>query len=137
MTRFEDKIRDAIERLIATEFKTLGASIAPDAARKFQKLVGDLQRELRIIRQAQVTIVVDRAHQGGPMSYQTPDEGQRIELSWEQASRVHKLTPLRLHRVISEDAAEFVPAIGGLDVIGPLPEPPYELPDQTSVTVQL
>jgi len=36
---------------------------------------------------------------------------------------------LRLHQVISEDAAEFVPAIGGdVSAIGPLPKPPYELP---------
>lgn len=129
MTRFEDEIRAAVEKLIAVEFKVLGESIAPEAARKFQRLVGDLQRELRVIRQAQVTVVVDRAHQGEPMTYQTPDEGRRIELSWEQANRVHQLTPLRLHQVISEDAAEFVPAIGGeAGAIGPLPKPPYELP---------
>lgn len=129
MSRFEDEIAAAVDKLVAIEFQTLIESINPEAARKFQGLVSDLQRELRVIRQAQVTIVIDRAHQGKPMAYQTPDEGRRIELSWEQADRVHQLTPLRLHHVISEDAAEFVPAIGGeVGEIGALPKPPYEMP---------
>lgn len=130
MSRFEDEIRAAVDRLVAIEFKALGDSLDPNAARKLQTLVGDLERELRVIRQAQVTIVVDRAHQGKPMSYQTPDEGRRFEMTWEQANRVHQLTPLRLHQVISEDAAEFVPAIGNdIDAVtAPLPMPPFALP---------
>lgn len=132
MSRFEDEIRISIQKLIAVEFKAVGDSIVPEAARKFQKLVGDLERELRILRKSQVTIVVDRAHQGDPMIYETPDEGRRVELSWDQANRVHRLTPLRLHRVISEDAAEFVPAIGGEVTEAGLPTPPYELPVDVS-----
>jgi hypothetical protein len=61
MSRFEDQIAAAVEKLIASEFAALG-KITPKSALRFQKLVGDLQRELRIIGQAQVTIVVDRAH---------------------------------------------------------------------------
>ena len=75
-----------------------------------------------------MTIVVDRAHEGAPMAYQTPDEGHRIEMTWEQANRVHQISPLRLHAVISEDAAEFVPAIGQRQPHVVLPMPPYELP---------
>jgi len=63
------------------------------------------------------------------INYQTADKGRRIELSWEQADRIYQLTPLCLHQVISEDAAELVPAIGGdVSAIGPLHKPPYELP---------
>lgn len=131
MSRFEDEIRAAVDRLVAIEFKALGETLDPTAARKFQRLVGDLQRELRIIRQAQVTIIVDRAHQGRPMIYDTPDEGRRIELSWDQANRVHQLTPLQLHQVISEDVSEFVPAIGGeMTSEGGLPAPPYRKPSE-------
>lgn len=123
------EIRTAVEKLIAVEFKVLGESIAPEAARKFQRFIGDLQRELRLIGQAQLTIVVDRAHQGRPMSYQTPDEGRRIGLSWDQANRVHQLTPLRRHQLISEDAAEFVPAVGNETASEDrLPAPPYRMP---------
>jgi hypothetical protein len=135
MSRFEDDIRAAIDRLVAVEFKTLGGSLDPEAARKLQRLVRDLEQELRVIRQAQVTIVIDRAHQGKPMSYQTPDQGRRFEMTWEQANRVHQLTPLRLHQVISEDAAEFVPAIG-LEIdaaTAALPMPPFALPTEPDI----
>jgi hypothetical protein len=37
--------------------------------------------------------VIDRTLLGKSFSYQTLDEGQRIELSWEHANRVHQLTP--------------------------------------------
>ena len=81
MNRFEDEIAAAVKTLVAVEYKALIESITPEAARKFKRLVSDLQRELRVIRQSQLTIVVDRAHQGQAMNYQTPDEGRRIELS--------------------------------------------------------
>ena len=60
-----------------------------------------------ILRQSQITIVVDRAHQGEPMAYHTPDQGHRVELTLQQASLAHRISPLRLRQVISEDAAEF------------------------------
>ncbi|MET0437073.1 MAG: hypothetical protein ABW043_06225 [Devosia sp.] len=129
MSRFEDEIAAAVDKLVAVEFTTLIESITPEAACKFQRLVSDLQRELRVMRQAQLTIVVDRTHQGRPMSYESPDEGRRIELSWDQANRVHQLTPLRLHQVISEDAAEFVPAVADKTASeARLPAPPYRMP---------
>jgi polysaccharide pyruvyl transferase WcaK-like protein len=128
MSRFEDGIRAAVEKLIAMELIAFKESVDPETKRKFRKLVDDLERELRTIRKAQVTIVVDdRAHEGDPMTYDTPDEGRRVEVSWEQANLVHELTTLRLHRVISEDAAEFVPAIGSEVTENLLPKPPYEM----------
>jgi hypothetical protein len=107
MSRFEDKIRAAIDRLVAVESKALGDSLDPEAARKLQKLVRDLEQELRVIRQAQVTTVIDRAHQGKPMSYETPDEGRRFEMTWEQANRVISTRRCGSAEVISEDAAEL------------------------------
>ena len=44
MSRFEDEIGAAVEKFVAIEFKALKVNLTPDAARKFQKLVGDLQR---------------------------------------------------------------------------------------------
>jgi hypothetical protein len=49
-------------------------------------------------------------------------------MSWEQANSVHQISPLRLQAVLSEDGAEFVPAIGQGPTPAALSMPPFGLP---------
>lgn len=95
-----------------------------------RKLLPELERMLRNFRRTQLVFIVDRAHQGGPLRHVTPNDGERIELSWLDADRLHQEWPLKLHQVLSEDAAEFVPALIGEFVAKHLPLPPFEMPPE-------
>ena len=135
----EDRIGKAIEAMMRREMDTafmagattsnVAASEKPLDAKTF---LADMNKVLRNFRRTQLTFVVDRAHQGAPIKHDTPNDGERIELSWLDANRVHAEWPLKLHNILSEDAAEFVPALVGEFVPRHLPMPPYDLPPEES-----
>lgn len=104
----------------------------PQPALDIRNMVGEWEKMLRNARRAQITFVVDRAHQGGPMKHQTPNDGERIEMSWQDANRLHQEWPLKLVNVLSVDSAEFVPIIVGEFAAKILPMPPYEMPPEES-----
>lgn len=86
---------------------------------------------IRALRRSQITIIVDLAHQGPVLRYVTPNDGTVYEMNHRAAQEVHQEWPLRLHQVLSEERAEFVPA-GMFDTFVPkvLPPPPYDLPEE-------
>jgi hypothetical protein len=72
---------------------------------------------------------LERAIFGDPAATANQLPGLRLRALWRQASIVHEHWPLRLSKVLSAEAAEFVPASGlfGEWVPKQLPAPPYEL----------
>lgn len=112
---------------------TTSTNAAPAPALDLRTLLPQWERMLRNARRSNVTFVVDRAHPGGPLCHETPGDGERIELSWLDANRVHQQWPLKLHQVLSADAAEFVPALVGEVVPVHLVQPPFDLPDEETL----
>lgn len=133
MDRDEDRIGKAIEAMMRREVDravTGGActnTTAQPSTLDVKTFTANMQKVLRNFRRTQLTFVVDRAHQGGPITHATPNDGDRIELSWLDANRVHQEWPLKLHKVLSEDAAEFVPALVGEFVPKILCQPPFDV----------
>jgi hypothetical protein len=135
----EDRIGKAIEAMMRREidsafFGTSTTNTAPAAESVLdaKTFIANMDKVLRNFRRTQLTFVVDRAHQGAPIRHDTPNDGERIELSWLDANRVHQEWPLKLRKVLSEDAAEFVPALVGEFVPKHLQQPPFEVPAEES-----
>jgi hypothetical protein len=133
-----DKLDAAIREMLnrETERAFLGdtqtSATANDSVLDVGKFIVSMDKMLRNFRRAQITFIVDRAHQGPPIRHQTPTDGEQVELSWTDANRVHQEWPLKLHKVISEDAAEFVPAMAGEFVPKNLCQPPFDVPPEES-----
>jgi hypothetical protein len=135
---FEDQMRQALDAMFRAQLDFAlggGQHTCNRAAEEtaLRKLISDWHKILSNARRSQITFVVDRAHQGGPLRHQTPNDGERFELSWLDANRLHQEWPLRLHQVLSEDAAEFVPAPLGEFVPKHLPQPPFEMPAEETL----
>lgn len=135
----EDRIGKAIEAMMRREIDSAfmggctNSSAAPtEGVLDAKTFIANMDKVLRNFRRTQLTFVVDRAHQGAPIRHDTPNDGERIELRWLDANRVHQEWPLRLHKVLTEDAAEFVPALVGEFVPKHLPIPPFEVPPDES-----
>lgn len=62
---------------------------------------------MRESRRRDVTVVVVADHIGPPQITKHPTDGTFIECSYCYAAELHRDTPLRLHRVVSADRAEF------------------------------
>jgi hypothetical protein len=94
-----------------------------------------LDQMIRNFRREQITFRVDIAHQGPVLRHETACDGDVIELSWVQANEVHQHWPLKISKVLSPDAAEFVPASNMFpDFVGRiLPMPPYEMPEEDDI----
>ena len=105
----------------------------PETTLDLRKALPEWEKMIRNARRSQVTFVVDQGHQGPPIQHETPNDGWRVELSWPDANRLHQEWPLRLHKTVSVDAAEYVPATT-FDQFVPkvLPMPPYEAPEEES-----
>lgn len=136
--KFDDRMRAAFEGMFQREMdKTFGAAqsnaVPSESALNVREVLRAANIALRVARRTQITFIVDRGHQGPPLRYETPNDGERIELSWADANAVHEVWPLKLHTVLSEDAAEFVPAIVGELVGKHLDEPPYHVPPEESL----
>ncbi|TIW04537.1 MAG: hypothetical protein E5V77_00190 [Mesorhizobium sp.] len=82
-------------------------------------------------RRNQLVFRADAAHSGAMLKIETPCDGSVIELSFMQAQLVHDKWPLKLHKVLNEHTAEFVPATQ-FDCYVPmyLPKPPFEIKEQ-------
>jgi len=135
----EDRIGRAIEAMMRreTENAFFGGRTNTNAAPSegvldAKTFVANMDKVLRNFRRTQLTFIVDGAHQGAPIRHETPNDGERIELGWLDANRVHQEWPLKLHKVLSEDAAEFVPALVGEFVPKHLPIPPFDVPPEES-----
>lgn len=134
----EDRIGKAIEAMMRREIDRtfMGGSTSnampSEGVLDVKTFLKDMNKVLRNFRRTQLTFIVDRAHQGGPIRHDTPNDGGRIELGWLEANRVHQEWPLKLHKVLSEDAAEFVPALVGEFVPKHLPQPPFDVPPEES-----
>lgn len=104
---------------------------AQDTTLDLRKLLPEWEKMFRNFRRENVTFMVDLVHPGPAIKYDTPHDGVRFEMSWQQANALHQEWPLRLHKVLSGTAAEFVPVSGIFGEIVPkmLPLPPYEMPD--------
>jgi hypothetical protein len=130
----EDRIGKAIEAMMQREIEraftdsTQTSTTTQPTTLDAKTFIANMDKVLRNFRRTQLTFVVDRAHQGPPVRHDTPNDGERIELGWLEANRVHQEWPLKLHRVLSEDAAEFVPALVGEFVPKHLPQPPFDVP---------
>ena len=126
--RLADLVQRDLERAIFGD-PAATANQLPGLRLRAQDVIAECNRQLRFARRARVAFVVDMAHPGSPIRYETPNEGLRVELSWRQASIVHEHWPLRLSKVLSAEAAEFVPASGLFGEWAPkqLPAPPYQL----------
>lgn len=120
--RLEAEIFGGTSTTAASEETTLDAA----------KLIKSWEQFLRNARRHQVTFVVDLAHPGPPLRLETPHEGVRFEVSWVQANGLHQQWPLKLWKVLSPEAAEFVPVTPGFGEWVPsiLPMPPYEMPEE-------
>lgn len=136
---FDSAMRRAFQEMIGrAEAEAFGLNVAnsnavPEKALDVRKTLSDMAQILRSFRRTQITFVVDRAHQGPPIKHETPNDGERIELSWLDANRVHGVWPLKLHRVLDEDAAEFVPVSAGQFAPAVLEQPPYTVPPEESL----
>lgn len=121
-----------LDRQFQSVFSGAGTNTVaqPQTTLDVRKMVGEWGKMLRNARRAQITFVVDRAHQGGPLKHQTPNDGERIEMSWQDANRLHQEWPIKLVKVLSEDSAEFVPINVGEFAAKVLPMPPYEMPSE-------
>lgn len=135
----EDRIGNAIEAMMRRDIErafmgncTNTNTVPSESTLDAKTFVANMDKVLRNFRRTQLTFIVDRAHQGAPIRHQTPNDGERIELGWLDANRVHQEWPLKLHKVLSEDAAEFVPALVGEFVPKHLPIPPFEVPPEES-----
>lgn len=133
----EDRIGRAIEAMMRRDIDNAfmgggnNTNAAPtESVLDAKTFIANMDKVLRNFRRTQLTFVVDRAHQGDPIRHNTPNNGERIELNWLDANRVHQEWPLKLHQVLSEDAAEFVPALVGEFVPKHLPIPPFEVPPE-------
>jgi hypothetical protein len=133
----EDRIGKAIEAMLRRETDRAfmgdhtNSNAAPaEGVLDAKTFVANMHKVLRNFRRTQLTFIVDRAHQGAPVRHETPNDGERIELGWLDANRVHQEWPLKLNRVLSEDAAEFVPALVGEFVPKHLPTPPFDVPPE-------
>jgi formate-dependent nitrite reductase cytochrome c552 subunit len=133
----EDRIGKAIEAMMRRKIEgafmgeTTNSNVAPaETVLDAKTFTANMDKILRNFRRTQLTFIVDRAHQGGPIRHETPNDGERVELSWMDANRVHQEWPLKLHKVLSEDAAEFVPALVGEFVPKHLCQPPYDVPPE-------
>lgn len=136
----EDRIGKAIQAMMRreTERAFMGNHTNSNAAPAERVLdaktfLANMNKVVRNFRRTQLTFIVDRAHQGAPIRHETPNDGERIELGWFDANRVHQEWPLKLHRVLSEDAGEFVPALVGEFVPKHLPQPPFDVPPEESL----
>lgn len=127
----EDRLQRDLER---TLFGGAASNITPtfESTLDLRKALPEWEKMLRNARRSQVVFIVDRAHQGPPITHETPNDGTRIELSWPAADAVHQQWPLKLFKVLSVDAAEFVPINSGFGEWAPkhLPQPPYEVPKE-------
>lgn len=120
--KFQDVFSGAVTNTVAQPQTTLDV----------RKMVGEWDKVLRNARRTQITFVVDQAHQGGPLKHQTPNDGERIEMSWHDANRLHQEWPLKLVKVLSVDSAEFAPIMLGEYAAKILPMPPYDMiPDES------
>jgi hypothetical protein len=125
----QDMLRREIEKAFFGGIQT-STTATTESVLDVRKFVSDMNKMLRNFRRTQITFIVDRAHQGPPVRHQTPNDGERIELSWMEANRVHREWPLKLYKVVSEDAAEFVPCTVGEFVPKILEQPPYDVPPE-------
>ena len=137
MSKLTERLERAIERELhrALFGETTTNTTTSESTLDLKKELPKWEQTIRNSKRSQVTIIADRAHEGSPIAYDTPDEGTVCEVSYEDAVTLHEQTPLKLHRVLSVDAAEFVPAIPYIDLYIPreLPSPPYELPPDESL----
>lgn len=143
MPDIEREISDAVKAQIAADmqrhierelFTAMTANTAPQEQTTF-RLEDHLLKWEQMIRNArrdQLVIIVDMALRfDAPLLLeQTPCDGQRIEMSHRQAQELHRHWPLKLHKILSAERAEFVPSLGIFPEFVPaiLPAPPYEVP---------
>ena len=94
-------------------------------------LMDEARKMVAEARRNAVTFVVESPHLGPIVAHQTPHDGTRFEMSWDQANELHKQCPMRLHKVLSPDMAEFVPITGMFRELVPsvLPMPPFDMPE--------
>lgn len=116
-----------VQREIESALYSGTISTATESILDLKKLLPEWEKMARNMRRTQITFVVDLAHPGPPISHDTPNDGTRIELSWTQANALHQEWPLKLLKVLSAEAAEFVPVTVGEFAAKHLPMPPYEM----------
>jgi hypothetical protein len=135
-----DQIQQILSRRMKQKFENVlfggtsagTSTTAAESTFDIAKTFPEWDKMLRNARRSQVTFVVDMAHPGPPIGHDTPNEGSRIEMSWQQANEVHKHWPLKLFKVLSTEAAEFIPVtpMMGEFVAAVLPMPPYDVPPE-------
>lgn len=129
-----DRIEREMHRAIFGEATTTATTnvATSDGALDARKILEDCDKAIRTARRTQITFIVDRCHQGAIIKHETPNDGTRVEMSWHQANALHQHWPLKLWKVLSEDAAEFVPVSGVFPEFAPkiLPMPPFEVPPE-------
>lgn len=132
--KLNQAIADMISQRIEREFfgGAVTNTVAPPSTLDVRKWLPEMQKMLRNFERSKVTFVVDRVHQGPILKHETPNEGSRFEMSWMDANRVHQEWPLKLWKVLSEDAAEFVPITAGEYTPKILPAPPFDVPPEES-----
>lgn len=128
-----DKIAaDMAQRIERELFSATTCNVEPVEQTTF-RLEDHLPKWEQMFREArrnQFVVIVDMAlrYDSPLLLEETPCDGQRIEMSHRQAQELHRHWPLKLHKVLSAERAEFVPALGVFQEFVPtiLPPPPYD-----------
>lgn len=143
------EISDVVRRQIAADMQdrfdrmcwgAMTSNVAPEPSPPPFRLEDHLPKWEQMFREArrnQFVVIVDMAlPMDAPLLLErTPCDGDRIEMSHRQALELHRHWPLKLHKVLSPERAEFVPVSGVFPEFVPLilPAPPYEMPDSAEI----
>ncbi len=101
---------------------------SPETTLNVNDMLDQMQKFVREARRNQIIFRVDMAHQGDMIKHENPTEGTTIELNFVQAQQLHRECPIRLHKVVDEHCANFVPATQ-FDWFVPtiIPHPPFDV----------
>jgi len=127
--KFEREIAQFMDEMAAKMYAGTVSDAPPMPPLKVEGLIKTVRDLMIQACRSSVTFVIDLAHEGPMVGYRTETEGQVFEMSYMQAMQVHLHWPLKPHKILSEERAEFVPATQ-FDRFVPmvLPPPPYEVP---------
>ncbi|TGT90879.1 MULTISPECIES: hypothetical protein [unclassified Mesorhizobium] len=135
----EERIRQQIAAQVETDMyraiygvATTSTVTAEEKPFQVGKMLALWENIIRETRRTQVTFRVDLAHPGSMLKYETTDEGTVIEMSFVQAQQLHQKWPMRLHKILDTNSAEFTP-VTPFDVFVPtiLPMPPFVMQQET------
>ena len=134
MADFARRLGEIIERDMNMRFMetvrglTCTNQVAPEPAPfDLDRALREWDELLRESRKTQVVFKVDLTHEGPILKHETPHDGTVFEMSFLLAREVHHHWPLKLRKILSAHAAEFVPA-SQFDTYFPanLPLPPFD-----------